>query len=141
MKNRVISADEHSFLGQGWGFPIRFDTKTGSVELVGGVEDIEQSLRIILNTLPGERATNLKFGCKAKEKMYDPVDGKFTLLAEEAIQTAIDFYEPRIKLESLNVNYDQKNEGVVLLELNYVVKLTNSRHNMVHPFSDLEANI
>ena len=141
MENLSKKAKEFSFLGQGWGFPIQFNVDEGSVDLVGGVEDIEESLKILLNTLPGERVTNLRYGCRAQEKIYDPIDGQFSFLAEEAIQSAIDFYEPRIKLESVNIVREEQNEGLVVLELSYVVKMTNARHNLVHPFSELEANL
>ena len=141
MTEKKQSALDYSFLGQGWNFPIQFNFKEGSVDLVGGVEDIEQSLKILFDTLPGERVTNLSYGCKVKSKIYDPIDGKFAFLAEEAIQDAVSFYEPRIKVESVNLNYDRQIEGIVLLELVYIVRLTNSRHNLVYPFSELEATI
>ena len=132
---------DHSFLGQGWGFPIKFNLDEGCVELIGGAEDIEQSLLILLDTLPGERVTNLNYGCKVKDKIYDPVDGKFAFLAEEAIKDAISFYEPRIDVESVNLDYERQNEGIVVIGINYVVKHTNARHNLVYPFSQLESNI
>lgn len=134
-------ASKDSFLGRGWSFPITFSGQAGAVEMVGSVEDIEQSLLILLNTLPGERVTNLKYGCKVKDILFHPIDGKFEFLAIEAIQDAIDFYEPRIKLITVEFNHENNHEGVILLELNYIVKLTNARHNLVHPFSKIEANI
>jgi uncharacterized protein len=137
---RKQSASDHSFLGQGWSFPVQFNFEEGSVEVVGSVEDIEQSLRILLDTLPGERVTNLSYGCKVKSKIYDPVDGKFAFLAEEAIKDAISFHEPRIKVDSVILNYSQQVEGIVVLELNYIIRLTNSRHNLVYPFSELEGS-
>lgn len=131
----------YSFLGRGWSFPIQFTFEEASVDLVGGVEDIDQSLKILFDTLPGERVTNLNYGCKVKSKIYDPVDSKFVFLAEEAIRDAISSYEPRIRIESVNLNYERQIEGIVLVELVYIVKLTNSRHNLVYPFSELEATI
>ena len=141
MKDQRQSAIDNSFLGQGWGFPINFNPDEGCVDLIGGVEDIEQSLAILLNTLPGERVTNLNYGCKVKDKIYDPIDGKFSFLAEEAIKDAISFYEPRIVVESINIDYEQQSEGLVVIEVNFIVKQTNARHNLVYPFSQLESNI
>jgi phage baseplate assembly protein W len=135
------AATEASFVGQGWRFPISFNVEDGSVELVSGTEDIEQSLVILLNTLPGERVTNLGFGCKAKEKIFDPIDGKFAFLAEEAIKDAVGYFEPRIAVEHVSLNYENRIDGKVTLVLSYVVRQTNSRHNLVHPFSLLEAEI
>ena len=141
MENRIQKAKDFAFLGQGWSFPVRFRPDQGSVELVGGVEDIEQSLIILLKTLPGERATNLAFGCKAQSRIFDPIDGKFAFLAEEAIREAISFYESRITVENIDLIYDDQINGVVKLEIGYIVKYTNARHNLVYPFSVLEATI
>ena len=134
-------AAEQAFLGQGWSFPVRFRAAEGCADMVAGVDDIEQSLAIIFNTMPGERATNLLFGSKVKQKIFDPIDSKFSFLAEEAIRDAIDFYEPRIRVDQILLNYEQKADGIVLLELHYTIKQTNARHNLVHPFSELEANL
>jgi len=91
--------------------------------------------------MPGERVTNLLFGSKVKQKVFDPIDGKFTFLAEEAIRDAIDFFEPRIRVDKIFLNHEQQADGIVLLELHYTIKQTNARHNLVHPFSELEANL
>ena len=131
----------HSILGRGWSFPVNFNIEEDSVDMVGSTEDIEQSLQILLNTLPGERVTNLKYGCKIKDILFHPIDSQFEVLAVEAIQDAIDFFEPRIRLDDVKLNYEDQVNGLILLELNYIVKLTNSRHNLVHPFSKIEANI
>ncbi|MEL7003812.1 MAG: GPW/gp25 family protein [Bacteroidota bacterium] len=139
MENNSNNVESNSFLGQGWSFPISFDMEKGSTKMVGSVEDIEQSLRIILETLPGERVTNLKFGCRAKERLFDPIDSKFPFLTREAIQFSVDSYEPRILLEDVRVNRDREKEGIVQLEIQYVVKMTNARHNMVYPYTELES--
>ena len=137
-KNR---ASQDSFLGRGWSFPITFNGQVGAVEMAGSVEDIEQSLKILLNTLPGERVTNLKYGCKVKEIVFHPIDGKFEFLAKEAVQNAIDSFEPRIQLDSVEFDFDNQHDGVIVVALNYVVKLTNARRNLVYPFSKIEAYI
>lgn len=135
------AASEASFTGQGWRFPITFNADEASVEMVSGPEDIEQSLLILLDTLPGERVTNLSFGCRAKDKIFDPIDGRFASLAEEAIKDAVSYFEPRIAVEQVQLNFEKRMEGRVTLTLSYVVRQTNSRHNLVHPFSLLEAEI
>ncbi len=141
MTDKEKTAIDHAFLGQGWNFPIQFNQQEGSVQTVGGAEDIEQSLSILFNTLPGERVTNLGYGSKVKAKLYDPIDSKSIFLIEETIRHAIASHESRIRVESVNLNYDQQQEGLIILELSYTIKLTNSRHNLVYPFSQLEANI
>ena len=43
------------FVGAGWAFPMRTDA-TGRIGLVTGVREIEESIRLILATAPGERS-------------------------------------------------------------------------------------
>ena len=47
--------NEPAFLGRGWSFPPSFDHTTGQIRLVEGIEDINQSLEILLSTSLGER--------------------------------------------------------------------------------------
>ena len=46
---------EASFLGRGWAFPPTFVAGGSEVEMAEGVEDIHQSLTILLSTERGER--------------------------------------------------------------------------------------
>ena len=43
------------FLGTGFKFPVQVDENTGRVKTSSFEEDIEESIRIILGTQPGER--------------------------------------------------------------------------------------
>ena len=46
---------DNAFLGIGWAFPPAFNSGTCSAVLVTDQQDIEQSLRILFSTHPGER--------------------------------------------------------------------------------------
>jgi phage baseplate assembly protein W len=48
------------------------------------------------------------------------------------------YHEPRIELEKVILNDTRELEGVILIEINYRVKTTNSRFNFVFPFYKLE---
>jgi len=60
-----------------------------------------------------------------------------TLMADK-IESAILYHEPRIELESVRLDESRENEGVVLIEIDYRVKSTNSRFNFVFPYYKLE---
>lgn len=130
---------DYSFLGRGWSFPVRFKTQECAVEMVGGIEDIEQSLKLLLETLPGERRTLLEYGCKVRELIFDPIDSQFPVLIEEAIRNAIESFEPRIEVSQVRQSTDSENPNLVLIDITYTVKMTNSRYNLVYPFATLEA--
>ena len=48
-------AEEKSFLGRGWSFPVTFNKSLGKVNMVSDEIDIRQSLQIYLATRRGER--------------------------------------------------------------------------------------
>ncbi len=126
--------EKKSFLGTGWSFPPEFNKKTGTVELVSGEEDIRQSLEIILSTRPGERVLHPDFGCNLDIMMFEPLTTTLITTMKDIIRTAIILYEPRIELNSVKIYPDHALEGKVNIELDYTVRATNSRFNMVYPF-------
>jgi hypothetical protein len=48
------------------------------------------------------------------------------------------YFEPRVELEGVRLDDSQETEGVVVIEVAYRVKSTNSRFNLVFPFYKLE---
>ena len=65
------SLRDREFLGQGLAFPLQFSPR-GEIALAQGEHDIEQAIRIILETIPGERVMRPEFGCRAKELIFAP---------------------------------------------------------------------
>ena len=126
-----------SFLGTGWGFPIAFDDSIG-VTMVSDAEDIRQSIILLLNTTPGERVTNPQYGCDLHSKIFKSISIESMTEIEEMIATAIGIYEPRVKVEEIDIDTSEELEGVVLINLVYVIRRVNTRTNMVFPFYKLE---
>ena len=56
-----------------------------------------------------------------------------TALADRA-RIAILLYEPRIDLVDLQIDSPDPNDGTLRILLEYVVRATNSRFNLVFPF-------
>ena len=46
----------------GWAFPVRIDEKTGKIKTTTLEEDIKQSVKILLNTIRGERLKHNNYG-------------------------------------------------------------------------------
>jgi phage baseplate assembly protein W len=127
-----------SFLGSGWSFPPRFDRQLNTVHLVSDEEDIRQSLFILLSTRPGERITNLSYGCDLHSVLFQPMTNAIRFLIREVIQTAVLFYEPRIDLDEIDIDLSDDKEGIVRIQLHYTVRATNARNNIVFPFYKIE---
>ena len=123
-----------SFLGRGWAFPPEFNLEMGTVETVADEVDIKQSLEIILGTIPGERVMFPGFGCGIRSFVFESNDPTQISMLKDAIYDAILFNEPRIKLEKIEITYDNQLEGIVHIHIFYTVIITNTRSNMVFPF-------
>jgi len=123
-----------SFLGIGWSFPPAFDSPQSTVVMVSEEEDVMQSLRILLGTRPGERVMQPGFGCNLDIMLFEPITTTLIAFVKELIQTAILYYEPRIELDSIHINTVEVHDGLILIELNYSIRSTNSRFNLVYPF-------
>jgi len=91
----VIDKEGKEFIGQGWAFPVQLDAN-GKVALVTGKDDIEQSMQIILGTIPGERVMRPHFGCRAWELVFAPNTIATRALLRRYVELALGFWEPRI---------------------------------------------
>lgn len=128
-----MSQKSQAFLGSGLSFPLRTDAR-GQVALVSGAEDVEQSIRIILGTRPGERVMRPNFGCRAQELLFEPRSAATASLMQEYIHQALRMWEPRIEVRSVNVNFDDANPGALLAEIEYSIKATHDTRSIVYPF-------
>jgi len=125
---------EKSFLGIGWSFPPSFNSQLKTVKMVSEEEDVMQSLQILLGTRPGERVMQPRFGCNLDVMLFEPITTTLIAFVKELIQNAILYFEPRIELDSININTVEVHDGLILIELNYTIRSTNSRFNLVYPF-------
>ena len=120
------------FIGVGWGFPGR-TTATGAVRLVGGTEELDSALRLILSTAPGQRLMRPDFGCSMWDQVYAPLTPDTLGLVEQAVREAVERWEPRVELERVEATADHE-LGAVQVQLDYRIAATNDRRNLVYPF-------
>lgn len=125
---------QQNFLGRGWSFPPTFDYDTGSVQMLEEVEDIYSSLHILLTTITGERIMQPRFGCNLEELLFESIDTSLKTLIIDKIETSILYFESRIKPLRIDLIDDLELEGKLLIEVDFLVKSTNSRFNFVFPF-------
>jgi phage baseplate assembly protein W len=123
-----------SFLGTGWSFPPVFNRFTNSVQMVSELDDIRQSIYLILETFPGERVMQPEFGCYLKRLVFEKIDNSLTVRINETIGKALLHFEPRIKFINVEVVNTNELEGILTLMINFSVIITNTRHNIVYPF-------
>jgi phage baseplate assembly protein W len=122
------------FLGKGWSFPPNFDMDAQTVDMTEKNEDIRKSLQILLTTTAGERVMQPKYGCNMEDLLFESLDTTTKTLIQDRVRTAILYFEPRIDLKRVELNAGNELEGELLIEVDYVVRATNSRFNFVFPF-------
>ncbi|MEO8416243.1 MAG: GPW/gp25 family protein [Ginsengibacter sp.] len=124
---------DSSFLGRGWSFPPTF-TKSVGVEMLDGEDDIQSSLQILLSTGIGERIMQPEYGCNTDSMIFESITTGFQTYMQNLIKNAILLYEPRIDLKTVDLLTQNASGGLVLISIDYVVRTTNTRGNLVYPF-------
>ena len=137
-----MDSSKNTFLGTGWSFPPTFDNTTGQVELVKNVEDINQSLNILLSTSLGERVMQPRYGCNLQDYLFEPLSSDVIGYIQDLVENAILIYEPRILAERVTVTSADSFdiiEGRFTIEVLYSIPGTNSRFNFVYGYYKNEA--
>lgn len=123
----------HEFIGSGWAFPVRTD-RTGGIALVSDQREIEESIRLILATSPGERPMRPEFGCAVHDYVFAPADAATAGDIAYAVRVALERWEPRIELDAVTVRFDDAEHGVLYIDISYTIRGTNDPRNLVFPF-------
>ena len=122
------------FLGLGWNFPVRLDGG-GQIGLTpDGEEGIRQSIWTILATSPGERMMRPDFGCGIHDMVFGVNNAATGTAVTRAVKDALATFEPRIDVLDVYAAPDPSRPNVLAIEINYQVRSTNSRFNLVYPF-------
>ena len=131
---------EQPFLGEGWSFPPEFNRSTQTVFTTAGEDDIKKSLEILLSTRLGERVMVPDYGCNLEELLFQPLDLSLKTYVKDLIKTAILYHEPRIDVLSVDIDPTNELQGELLVKIDYLIRITNSRGNMVYPFYKAEGS-
>ena len=123
-----------SFLGRGWSFPPEFVPATGDVVMTEGQADIDASLRILFGTALGERFLVPTYGLDMHDLQFEPMSTGLRTFLRDRIRLAILIFEPRITVIGLDVLSPTEPDGTLLIKLDYEIRATNSRYNLVYPF-------
>lgn len=122
-----------NFLGVGWKYPvyINFEGKIAKSEYE---EDIKEAIWIILGTAKGERVMRPDFGCGIHDLVFTPINTATITLVENSVREALTIWEPRIELIKVEASSEKSEEGKMLVSIDYRVRTTNNRFNLVYPF-------
>ena len=115
--------DDGRSLGRGIHFPPRINAE-GRWAWSSGAENIRQSIRVILQTEPLERLMLAEFGAGLKTLLFQPNVIATHRLVEERIRQALERWEPRISVESVEVEPDTKDPYSALASIRYSLVAT-----------------
>lgn len=132
--------EEPSFLGKGWSYPVSFMHNGKTVGTSTGEQNIQDSLEILLSTELSERLMHPYFGCGLKRFIYDEINADLISKIKDIVSNAILIYESRIDLVNVKVHLDPGTYGLLIININFVIRSTNTRSNKVYPFYLTEAS-
>jgi len=126
--------DDADFLGRGWAYPVVPKGQGGDIALVEHEQDVAQAVRLILETGRGERVMRPDFGAGLNEFMFEPLNATTLALMRHRVEEALVIWEPRIRVQEVEVSFDRANPGRVDIAIGYELRSTNTFYNLVYPF-------
>jgi phage baseplate assembly protein W len=128
---------ERGFLGVGWQFPIGVGAgpeRITRIAVSAYERSIEESIRIVLGTPPGERLMRPEFGCDLNRLAFAPNNTSTAGLAIFYVREALEKWEPRIELLAVDAQPDPDSDGTLLISIDYRIIATNTESNLVYPY-------
>ena len=124
---------QKNFLGSGIKWPLNVDN-SGDLNLTHDEECIRQSIWLILGTSKGERVMRPDFGCGIHDLLFAPNNVQTASRIESEIIHALLKWEPRVEVLNVSASADTNEHNLLNIEIDYRIRDTNSRFNMVYPF-------
>ncbi len=118
-------------LGRGLRFPLL--TREG-FGWVAGAAAVEQSIRAILLTEPGERIARPTYGVGLRRFLFAPNSLELRTRIRLAVSEALERDEPRIRLEAVAVTTDAREPTVLRIGIRYEILGQPRARNLVFPF-------
>jgi phage baseplate assembly protein W len=121
------------FLGVGWRFPLQV-TPGGAIAQAKFEQRIEESVYLILSTARGERPMMPGFGCGIHELVFANNDAQTVAVVNHLVREALIRDEPRIDVLDVDAASPADQPNLLLIRVNYRVRVTNVIGNLVYPF-------
>ncbi|GAA2807281.1 GPW/gp25 family protein [Crossiella cryophila] len=121
------------FIGAGWAFPLRVGP-TGGIALVRREQELEQAMRLILATYPGERPMRPAFGSRLRDFVFQTADAQTAAELAHEVRQSLQRWEPRVEVAAVEVTPDPDDPTVLYLDIQYLPKGANDPRNLVFPF-------
>ncbi|MGM9489716.1 GPW/gp25 family protein [Ideonella sp. YS5] len=123
-------------LGLGWAFPVRRQALAeGTLYATVSDEDaVVRSMALILGTERGERVMRPEFGSRLHRLLFAANSPATRAAAEFEVREALLRDEPRIDLLQVRASAAGERGELMLINIEYRVRSTDNRFNLVYPF-------
>ncbi len=102
-------------------FPCRLESGLGRFRPLTELEEIAQSVHLILTTRRGERRLRPKFGARLDQYAFETMDTTTCNLIRQEVIAALQMWEPRIW--NIRVEFDHRpEEGQLIVNVFYEVR-------------------
>lgn len=128
----MAASKSKAFLGVGWSFPLK--PVGGKLRWASYDERVEQAIGIVLLTGKGERVMLPEFGAGLRNYVFEPNSVATHRALEREVRKALVDWEPRIDVKQVVASASPEQSNLVLLEISFVVRATNTFYNRVFPF-------
>jgi phage baseplate assembly protein W len=122
-----------TFLGTGMKFPPQIDPTTGRIATVSDAQSVKESVYLILMTTRSERFMRPDFGSELLSYTFmDLSSTSVSMLVHTLTQTLLK-QEPRIGEVNITTE-ERERKGILFINVDYTIRRTNVRDNLVFPF-------
>ncbi len=109
-------------------------TPRGAIAMVEGEQAIQQAIRLLLATKPGERVMRPDYGCHLYRLLFAPNDDTTAGLAIHYVRQALERWEPRIEILTLDAQRPSAAPSRLDILLTYRVRETGAVGQLRYPF-------
>jgi phage baseplate assembly protein W len=99
-------------------------TPAGRLAEVTDAASVRQALLLLLSTRPGERVNRPAYGCHLFRLAFAPADDTTAGLAIHYVARAVEQWEPRVAVVSLDASRHEDDPSVLEVRLRYRVRTT-----------------
>jgi uncharacterized protein len=115
--------------GRGMAFPPRVG-EGGRVMMSSGEQNIRESIEVILKTSRQERLRLPEFGGGLRRYLFEPNTVATRNSIQEQIETALAIWEPRIVIESVDVQEDPSDPETAIATIAYKLVATQTSERL-----------
>jgi phage baseplate assembly protein W len=124
---------DSDFLGVGWTSPVVLNNQ-GQIQFAQYEAAVRQSIHMILSTAKGERLMRPDFGCSLYDLVFSTNSAAAIGQVISAVHESLIQWEPRIDVLDVTAIPDPEEPNRLLIDIQYQVRTTNNRFNLVYPF-------